>query len=583
MSYSKQNFTPGSVLYASQLNAMDNQIASNEAAINSIQIGVTPEMYGAYGDGVHDDAPALKAALESGKPVKMTQDLYLFSPIEINDHNVRWDGDGYTVHIDGEDAPGYGNQLRFIMIRSVYHDGIAEDADVVIYTENSTAVLNPGFPNESEYRRGYLSYHGFNPTPDKEEYADYSAHSWYEHRADIRNINFIGKNTEAMDMLAIWNMCNSNIDNCYFTVEEGHDAARGFSVNNGYNIKITRCRADGINARRLREKTSAGYGFSVSGDAITVDNCTLKNSKCGVVPGGGGEYMSTGIIISHLTVQVKDTGELANTGARVYQQCLDIHEGCIRPLITDCYLEYENATPYNPETGDGDLVGAIIHVSCPESTLVNIQAQYKTLSGWNSGYIGFGPLVKKCNLINVYAKRCRLYGHGWGFERGNAYDANYIREINVLGGEFSGIRLGEGLVKFRLSGCKVTGKIEATNTIYAENCVFRPEDRIEGSPTIIITGEGFFNHCDISSSLYKNLETGTIYAKSIPVIKAPENTIHLTGCIIRKPTDRVTFKTTQTDLVNNATYDLYGLVLGSEMPNGYVDGDECALDAYDLW
>lgn len=34
MSYSKQNFEAGNLLYASQLNAMDNQIAANEAALN---------------------------------------------------------------------------------------------------------------------------------------------------------------------------------------------------------------------------------------------------------------------------------------------------------------------------------------------------------------------------------------------------------------------------------------------------------------------------------------------------------------------------------------------------------------------
>lgn len=37
MSYTKQNFSSKSVLYASQLNAMDNQIAANESSISSIQ------------------------------------------------------------------------------------------------------------------------------------------------------------------------------------------------------------------------------------------------------------------------------------------------------------------------------------------------------------------------------------------------------------------------------------------------------------------------------------------------------------------------------------------------------------------
>ena len=39
---------------------------------------MTPQQYGALADGTHDDAPALQKALESGKPVVLISDLYLF-------------------------------------------------------------------------------------------------------------------------------------------------------------------------------------------------------------------------------------------------------------------------------------------------------------------------------------------------------------------------------------------------------------------------------------------------------------------------------------------------------------------------
>lgn len=40
MSYTKTEFQPNQILYASQLNAMDEQIATNEEAINALKAEV---------------------------------------------------------------------------------------------------------------------------------------------------------------------------------------------------------------------------------------------------------------------------------------------------------------------------------------------------------------------------------------------------------------------------------------------------------------------------------------------------------------------------------------------------------------
>jgi hypothetical protein len=61
---------------------------------------VTPEQYDAVGDGVHDDGPALKAALESGKKVLLQKDLYVFSPLTVRDHNIILDGNGFNIIVD---------------------------------------------------------------------------------------------------------------------------------------------------------------------------------------------------------------------------------------------------------------------------------------------------------------------------------------------------------------------------------------------------------------------------------------------------------------------------------------------------
>ncbi len=73
-----------------------------EAAAGGAGAGhtVTPECFGAVGDGLHDDGPALKKALESGQPVILTKDLYLKSDILITDCDVNLDGQGHTIHCD---------------------------------------------------------------------------------------------------------------------------------------------------------------------------------------------------------------------------------------------------------------------------------------------------------------------------------------------------------------------------------------------------------------------------------------------------------------------------------------------------
>lgn len=55
MSYTKQNFQPNDVLHASQLNAMDEQIVTNEEAINALKAEVEG-VSALIGEGVVDES-----------------------------------------------------------------------------------------------------------------------------------------------------------------------------------------------------------------------------------------------------------------------------------------------------------------------------------------------------------------------------------------------------------------------------------------------------------------------------------------------------------------------------------------------
>ena len=546
---------------------------------------ITPESCGAVGDGVYDDAPALQRALASGKPVCLTQDLHLFSHISVTDKDVYLEGLGHTLYLHGLNMAGNtasgGSGGVCVNIGSTWNDGVIQNADVIIYTEDGTANVEPAFPNQCSYHRGYLSYHGRNPTPTKETYEDYTTHSWKEVRADIRNVNFVGDHTDGLTYLRLNLVCNSKVDNCMFKCVTVDGAAIGLQVNYGYNVMLSRIRAENFTCNTARLILSTGYGIQAIGDAITISNCILSNCKNHINIGGGSGpsgIFTTGAIMDNIVMYTKDTGEksIGNPDANLYQQMLDLHEGCHHPLVSNIYLEYENA---KGESGWGTL----IHLSCPSATVSNVVCRYHDPYGeYGLGYIGFGPLAERFELNNIHAPGCMLFAHGWGYEREVAYDANKTKEIIINGGEIGGImsradtKNSLGLVKIRLNGVKVSGTVWCS-TLIADSCVFKNEFYYGDDAEIRLDVEGVFTNCDISYNIHNG------YKRSKSLVLAPENSVMFANCILRKPQDAVLFKNTQTQLVNTVVYDIYGLILGSRTSAIYSDGEECYLGSFNLW
>lgn len=585
MSFSKHHFAPGDKIKAAPFNEMEDQIALNESMIGVLSqtaiVFVTPEMYGALGDGIHDDGPALQTALATEKPVYLMKDLHVFTNVQVIEKNVYLNGQGYTIYLHGENMTGNtakgGTGGECIVIGTEGHQGVIENADVVVYTENDTSVMSPAFPQENSYRRGYLSYHGFNPTPDKEHYDNYTASSWMERRAIIQNCRFVGDHTDGLKYLRLDRLCHSVVDNCEFicTTEDG--AAIGIMAQACYDVTISRIRAQNFTANTSRSIVYTGYAIQATGDAIIIRDCILKNCKNHVNIGGAsgaGGFFTTGAIMENLVLQTTQTGAVTadGSGASLYQQMLDLHEGCHKPIINNVILEFENAM-------GADDYGTLIHLSCPEAVVSNVTCKFtKAYGNWALGYIGFGPLAKRMFFSNLHAPGCHLFAHGWGYERGRAYDGNYTREINIIGGEIGGIMSGtsQGLVTIRLSGVRVSGLVGCASLI-AENCVFHNTDRTDNGPQITITNEAFFTNCDIYGY---NLDS---YKRSKPVIRAPANSVWMTGGIVRKPLDEILFDAEQTHIANTAVWDLYGLILGSRTTSEYTDGDACVLGSYNLW
>ena len=73
-------------------------------------IFVTPEMFGAVGDGVTDDSQAIQDAIDSGKPVYLTNKTYktdsplhLTGNVIVNDGIINYTGNDFALILDPSD------------------------------------------------------------------------------------------------------------------------------------------------------------------------------------------------------------------------------------------------------------------------------------------------------------------------------------------------------------------------------------------------------------------------------------------------------------------------------------------------
>lgn len=116
MGYNKQNFTPGQTLLAEHLNKIEDGIIANANNIADnmdrfVNYYVTPEMYGAKGDGETDDTVAFQEALDSGQPVCAHQ-TYSVSSIFVKDTELLITGEINGQVVINNNATVHGGKIK---------------------------------------------------------------------------------------------------------------------------------------------------------------------------------------------------------------------------------------------------------------------------------------------------------------------------------------------------------------------------------------------------------------------------------------------------------------------------------------
>jgi hypothetical protein len=176
--------------------AFMNLEAGYEAVHDAVsKLHVTPQMFGAVGDGVAEDTEAFQAAIDSGKPIFVPGGTYIISSVDVND-SVVLEGNGCTIKSTG-DGFVLNNALAkkvFKGIKFSCNNGSAITVNTVADTNATNTLIVEKCSFEAE-----------------EDSNHYAIKLFGENEANIVNSAFYGCNGISVD-----GSVNPNVANCTF-------------------------------------------------------------------------------------------------------------------------------------------------------------------------------------------------------------------------------------------------------------------------------------------------------------------------------------------------------------------------------
>lgn len=503
MSYTKHNFKPRDVLTAAQLNEMDDQIAANEAAtearytkpklgipesdmdasvrakLNSgggVTDYVTPEMYGAVGDGEYDDATALKEALKSGKRVRLTQNLYLKTNVAIWNKDIYLDGNDYTIYFDGENLSHTSFNGVLLFRTNTRND---ELGIVKRHTDPELRIPVPG-GECVPYQNGFISYNGRHPIAGVNGYEDETVLSWDEYTVKIRNLTISCRNCAFFAALDIQKKCYVVIDNVKAICEDGHDGAVGINVADSYCVRVNNCLARNWTGKSTQHLAGQGYGISINGDDIMITNCAGENCRSALSCGGARQYITTGLIIDNFRGYTNWWDEKDSKGDNTLAQVFDIHANALHPIINNVQICLENQTK---------IVG-IWHMAirCPEATISNVYA----LCPRGMGFISCYEFAERITFTNLVAPNSTIFlfdDHESVPMEHLEFNCGRVRRINFAG--------DREIKKLTVRDMEIGEVVQRVRNSEFIGCTFQRNITWLSQPTIEVSGPCIFRDCTI--------------------------------------------------------------------------------------
>lgn len=520
---------------------------------------VTPEQYGAVGDGVHDDGPALKAALESGKPVVLTRDLYVLSKVLVYDHSVDLDGRGHTVHFDLESEPvGWDNPFAFQIAARALPDGQTGPLKIVTgsYRESIGSYRGVGDQGDS-YVYGYISYKGFVPMPpwilDKLANDAGVTETYYPKvTAKLRDVEFRFRNCTGKFGLRLNYCVESVLDNVRSVCEYGYDGMEGISINGCSDVRIEHCKAENWTHRQgWALMGTHGYGLGLAGDNIRVTDFTGINNRDHIAGGGHiGQFWASRCVVRGASLESDGNVVSAEEGRPrgYFEDGFECHGNCY-----DILFQNITFTRYNqPEKYQYSF---LFELRTPYATVKNVN-----LLG--PGIVNFPPeFTEESYISHVVAPEAELRGyHGENWQR-----LALGKEVLVQDSVFRSVDCFLCATTLKLVNCVIRYRVWNVSHLRMVNCtVLGDQDWTILSP-VQVAEDALIVNCD----LYHN---GSRYCtEDTPLIDAPANTVQAMNNLFRVLPGRQVFTTEQRYAVNNREQHRFGLILTS---------DEAILDQY---
>ena len=299
--------------YKSELN---DKLNTAEEELNNVKVFVTPQMFGAVGDGITNDIGAIEAAIEAldeGEVLYFPKGTYLMSGREvmINKPNITFTGDGLILCDYGFRPTASNFKAVGLRMEGITYSDSCRAFMINKAGENPTYVKNFTF-KDCSFKNffysicaigGAYTFDGTESTigyPIRDVVIENCYSSTYENQnaahfqcIQVENISYVNNRTYGGQNASSYNAIKGNgyirvvgnydHNNSYASCEIENGSGKAIIANNTFNSKIWI--DDSYDVVVNANTTEAGISITVgsnNGDAnnVIISNNTCKNIRC---------------------------------------------------------------------------------------------------------------------------------------------------------------------------------------------------------------------------------------------------------------------------------------------------------------